>query len=186
MIMMKTNRKPLIRTFFVGMALLLVSGLVTAQAPPAPYQQWHAYPLYHPYYGPSPADLIRNLNLLQEHLYRQLQFYAFHGPKYFGATPSWGGDFRGTASHLQDRGDHYLVQMRLPGVTSNDIDMRVDGQVLTISVQTKEDQTNPGQWQTFFGNLQQVFTLPEAVDSNRVSGQFRNGLLTMVVPKLIR
>ncbi|MCU7932541.1 MAG: Hsp20/alpha crystallin family protein [Candidatus Thiodiazotropha sp. (ex Codakia rugifera)] len=184
--MIKRNRKPLKRAIILGMALLLASGLLMAQAPSVPYQQWHAYPLYHPYYGPNPADMIRNLNLLQEQLYRQLQFYTFHGPKYFGAIPSWGGNFKGTASHLQDRGDHYLVQMRLPGVTSNDIDMRLDGQVLTISVQTKDDQVNTGQWQTFFGNLQQVFTLPEAVDSSRASGQFRNGLLTMVVPKRVR
>jgi len=181
---MNSNRKQFLRAFFLSMAL--TSGVVTAQMAPAPYQQWPQYPLNYPYFSLSHADLFKNLSLMQEQLYRQLQSYSFPGYLYFGAIPPWGGNFTGSRSHLQDRGDHYLVQMRLPGVTSRDINMRFDGQVLTISVQARGDQANLGRWQIFSGNLQQIFILPEAVDSSRVRGQFQNGLLTIVVPKLVR
>ena len=177
---------------FLGMALMLTSSALTAQMVPAPYQQWSQYSF--PYFGPSPADLFRglgwmqqqlhNMNGMNEHLYRQLQSYIPPHPSYYGAMIPWSGNFTGSASNLQDRGDHYLVQMRLPGATSKDINMRLDGQVLSISVQTQETETNLDQWQTFFGNQQQVLTFPEAVDNNRIRGQFQNGLLTMLVPKM--
>ena len=186
---MSSFRKYFSRTFFLGIALLLTSGAVTAQMVPAPYQQWSQYSWSHPYFGPNPVDLLRNLSWMQELLYRQLQAYVFPGPLYFGAMPPWGGNLMGSASNLQDMGDHYLVRMRLPGVTSRDIDMRLDGQVLIISVQAQRSQgtqANLGQWQTFFGNLQQVLIFPEAVDNSRIFGQFRDGLLTMVVPKIAR
>jgi len=180
---------------FLGMALLLTSGVLTAQIIPPPYQHWQQYSF--PYFGSSPADLFKNLSRMQEQLYnmrgmneqlyRQLQSYAPPNFSYFGTMPPWNGNFMGSASNLQDRGDHYLVEMRLPGATSKDINMRLDGQVLSITVQTQGNQkaeTNLGQWQTFFGNIQQVLIFPEAVDNKRIRGQFENGILTMLVPKM--
>lgn len=182
---------------FLCMALMLASGALPAQMVPAPYQQSLQYSF--PYFGPNPADLFKNLSRMQEQLYnlrrmheqlyRQLQSYISPGPLYFGAMLPWSGNFMGSASNLQDMGDHYLVRMRLPGVRPKDINIRLDGQMLSISVQTQRSQgteANLGQWQTFFGNLQQVLTFPEAVDNNRIHGQFREGLLTMVVPKMAR
>ena len=170
---------------FLGVALTFSSGILKAQMVPPLYQPWTQYTF--PYFGPSPADLFRGLGWMQQQLYnmhRQLQSYSPQNASYFGAMPPWGGNFTGSASNLQDMGDHYLVQMRLPGATSKDINMRLDGQVLSISVQTQGTETNLDQWQTFFGNQQQVLTFPEAVDNNRIRGQFQNGLLTMLVPKM--
>ncbi len=186
---MNSFRKYFLRDFFLGIALLLASGVPSAQMIPAPYQQWTHYSWSHPYFGSSPIDLIRNLSWMQEQIYRQLQSYVWPLPLYFGTMHPWDGNFMGSESNLHDVGDHYLLQMRLPGVTSRDINMRLDGQVLIISVQRQGGQgtqANLGHWQNYFSNLQQIFTFPGAVDSSRIRGQLRDGLLTMVVPKMAR
>jgi HSP20 family molecular chaperone IbpA len=106
-------------------------------------------------------------------------------PRYPAPFFHWGGNVIGASSNLQDLGDYYLLQMRLPGVQPKDLNMHLDGRALSISVQAAASQGAPasGQWHGFFQNMQQSFTLPQPVDGSRMQGYFENGILTLTLPK---
>ena len=156
--------KSLAYTTALGSALLLLAGASGAQPGPYGYQQWYHNTWQsgpYPYYGQLPA-----------------------GPGHLGPMPVWGGSVIGASSSLQDMGDYYLLQMRLPGINANDLKMDINGRVLTIAIHATASQNQtPGQWHSFFQDMQQTFTLPQPVDSARMQGNFQNGILTMMVPK---
>ena len=158
----------------VVVALLLLAGAVGAQPGPYGYQQWyhHAWPT-----GPGMGGPYL-------YYYQQMPMPP-PGGGYFGSLYGWGGNVVGSSSNLQDMGDYYVLQMRLPGVNPNDLNLRIDGRVLTITIHAAASQGAPGggQWHNFFQDMQQTFTLPQPVDSARMQGRFENGILTMTAPK---
>lgn len=161
----------------LGGALMMIGLGAYAQPGPYGYHHWYQqnwqgtpYPvapgMHHPYPGMMmPPPLV--------------------APSQFAAMSGWGGNVMGVNSSLQDMGDYYLLQMRLPGVNANDLKMKIDGQVLSIAVIASSTQGSPatGQWGSFFQNLQQSITLPQPVNSAGMKGQFENGILSMMVPK---
>ena len=79
------------------------------------------------------------------------------------------------------------VCAELPGVKPRSVDIRLDGNLLTIagekaseSEETKEDYYL---MERSFGRFQRTVQLPYAPDPDRVHADFNNGLLTIHVPK---
>lgn len=89
----------------------------------------------------------------------------------------------------------YNLEMELPGRTENDVDVQLDHNTLTISSSKKEsnqkDSENEGsenkqKWlirERYHLNFSRSFTLPEDVDTEGVSAQFKNGILFVTIPR---
>ena len=80
-----------------------------------------------------------------------------------------------------------LLKADLPDVKAEDIDVRVENNTLTIkgSRTFGNDETIKG-WHRLersYGNFLRSFTLPSTVDSEKVAADFKNGVLTITVPK---
>jgi HSP20 family protein len=106
--------------------------------------------------------------------------------------------FNGTAGNrvwvpamdVAERGDAYLVQAELPGVTPDQVDVSFEQNVLTIrgTKPASFDVTNEGELRVFVservqGTFERSVRLPEYVNADRISADFTDGLLTIVVPK---
>jgi HSP20 family protein len=79
------------------------------------------------------------------------------------------------------------VRMDVPGVDPKDLDIQVNGNLLTICGQRKEEHEEKGK--TFHrverrtGSFSRSVTLPSAVEEEGVEAQYKNGILTVTLPK---
>jgi HSP20 family protein len=84
-------------------------------------------------------------------------------------------------------GDHELVlKAELPDMSRDDIDINIENFVLTIkgekkpSADVKEEQYHHSERR--YGSFSRSFSLPQTVDPNRVSAEYKQGLLTVRLP----
>jgi HSP20 family protein len=81
----------------------------------------------------------------------------------------------------------YMVQVSLPGIRPEDLDISVQNNTLTIRGEMKREEERQGErWhlqERHFGQFQRTITLPNNVDSNQVGAQYENGVLTLTLPK---
>jgi HSP20 family protein len=82
----------------------------------------------------------------------------------------------------------YHVDVDLPGVKKEDINIDINEGKLTISGQRelKEEVKEEDYYkvETSFGKFQRVFTLPENADIETITASSENGVLEVVIPKL--
>ncbi|MEQ8194117.1 MAG: Hsp20/alpha crystallin family protein [Rhodospirillales bacterium] len=83
--------------------------------------------------------------------------------------------------------DLYEIAVELPGVTENDIDITLHDGVLTVRGEKKFEREEKGKTFYFseraYGAFHRSFRLPADVDESKVSASFKDGLLTVKVPK---
>jgi HSP20 family protein len=80
----------------------------------------------------------------------------------------------------------FWVQAALPGLDRKDINIVFDDGVLTVKGEVKEDDSLK---RTYFareigwGEFSRSFRLPNNVDPSKVSASYKEGLLTIQIPK---
>ena len=94
------------------------------------------------------------------------------------------------AMDVAERGDAYLVQAELPGVSPDQVDVSFEQNVLTIrgTKPASFDVASEGEVRVFaaervHGSFERSVRLPEFVDADRIDANFANGLLTVTVRK---
>jgi HSP20 family protein len=94
------------------------------------------------------------------------------------------------AMDVAERGDAYVVQAELPGLSPEQVDVSFEKNVLTIrgTKPASFDSSTDGELRIFAaervsGSFERSVRLPEFVDADRISANFANGLLTITVPK---
>ena len=82
----------------------------------------------------------------------------------------------------------YHIDVDLPGVKKEDINIDIDKGKLTISGQRehKEEIKEEDYYkvESSFGKFQRMFTLPENIDAENISAKCDSGVLEVVIPKL--
>ncbi|RMH15816.1 MAG: Hsp20/alpha crystallin family protein [Acidobacteria bacterium] len=91
------------------------------------------------------------------------------------------------AVDIRETDDAFIATAELPGMDKKDIEVTVDGNVLTLRGERKlEDAQKDNGYRRIeraYGTFQRSFALPTGVDSTKVSAQFKDGLLTLTIPK---
>jgi HSP20 family protein len=79
------------------------------------------------------------------------------------------------------------VTVELPGIDRKDVSVEVKDGVLTIRGEKRqEEETKKGKAlriERRYGSFLRALTLPESVDASKIDAAFRNGVLTVIVPK---
>ena len=92
-----------------------------------------------------------------------------------------------TSLDLRENDDQIVVRVEVPGVESDDIDINVNGQVLTISGEKKDgtagDQEGYRYSERRFGSFKREVRLSSTVDVEAVSAEHLNGVLTITLPR---
>jgi len=82
----------------------------------------------------------------------------------------------------------YHVEVDLPGVNKDDIEIKVEDNTLIISGErkTKEEikEENYYKVESRFGSFSRSFSLPEEADIENIHAESTDGVLEVVVPKL--
>lgn len=101
-----------------------------------------------------------------------------------------GGDYLGSfrpVVDIYDEGNEVVIHAELPGIKKEDIDVRVENNVLTLrgKKERKEEVKEEGYYRTerVYGNFSRSFSLPNTVDVSKIGAEYRDGVLTLRVPK---
>lgn len=88
---------------------------------------------------------------------------------------------------LKNTPDALIVDVQLPGVERNDLDIQVARETLAIQGERRNllpESTQPLHSEFRYGKFQRVIRLPEPIQNDQVKAQFENGILTLVLPKV--
>ena len=88
---------------------------------------------------------------------------------------------------VQEKADAYHLEAELPGLTEKDFTVNVEHNLLTISSQQEHSEEREENGYVIrerrSGAFRRSFALPEEVDADQISATFKDGLLTLTVPK---
>jgi predicted unusual protein kinase regulating ubiquinone biosynthesis (AarF/ABC1/UbiB family)/HSP20 family molecular chaperone IbpA len=81
------------------------------------------------------------------------------------------------------RDDRYVIRAELPGLDpENDIEVTVDGRILTIRAERRQQDTGPSRSEFRYGSLARAVRLPARVDAADVTARYDKGVLEVSVP----
>ena len=91
--------------------------------------------------------------------------------------------------NIQEGGDAYEVSADLPGVNPKDIEISLEGGILTIQGKRETESKDEGQGYTrterIFGSFYRRFTLPNTADVENITARTEHGVLKLHVPKKV-
>ena len=90
------------------------------------------------------------------------------------------------AVDLYQTNDNVVALVELPGMRKEDIEISLHDGMLTIAGERKTSISNgekAERTERYVGSFRRSITLPVAVDPNRVSANYRDGVLTITLPK---
>jgi HSP20 family protein len=79
------------------------------------------------------------------------------------------------------------LKIEVPGIDEKDIDVRVENNTLTVhgerKIEKEEKEENYRRVERHYGSFTRTFTLPQTVDSEKVSANYDKGVLNITLPK---
>lgn len=89
---------------------------------------------------------------------------------------------------IEEEEDRYVIKADLPGVDKKDIDVKLENGVISIRGEKQtEKETGKGtkrhRTERFHGSFARSFSLPDAVKDERVEANYKDGVLSLVIPK---
>ena len=81
----------------------------------------------------------------------------------------------------------YEITAELPGLDEKNIEVKLANGVLSIKGEKQEDkeekQKDYYRRERSFGSFERSFQVPEGVDTDKIPASFKNGILSMTLPK---
>jgi HSP20 family protein len=89
---------------------------------------------------------------------------------------------------VKERENAYAIHAEIPGVKKEDIHVAIDGAVVSISAERREekevkDDERSLRSERYFGKVSRSFELPQEVDEAQASAKYADGVLELVLPK---
>jgi len=79
--------------------------------------------------------------------------------------------------------EQVTVRVEVPGVKKEDLDVHIEGDLLTISGKKEHvESRNYHQIESRCGAFSRAITVPHTVDRSRISASYENGVLTLTLP----
>jgi len=83
--------------------------------------------------------------------------------------------------------DTIVINAELPGVNKDDVSIDIKDNVLSIkgvrNYEQKIKEENYYRQERCYGKFHRAFTLPDAVDPNRIEASYKDGVLKIKIPK---
>lgn len=96
------------------------------------------------------------------------------------------GEFTPTLD-VSETKDAVVVKAEVPGIEPKEIQVELQNQILTIKGEKKEEREEKGETyyrrERAYGAFARSVRIPVAVDESKVNAVFKNGVLTVTLPK---
>jgi HSP20 family protein len=83
--------------------------------------------------------------------------------------------------------DAYEITTELPGLDEKNIEVKLANGVLSIKGEKQEEkeekQKDYYRRERSFGSFERSFQIPEGVDTDKIAASFKNGILSVTLPK---
>jgi HSP20 family protein len=91
------------------------------------------------------------------------------------------------AVDVKESDSSFMLTADIPGLTKKEVNVNVSNNVLSISGERQfENDKENGNYhyrERGFGSFNRTFNLPETVKEDNISASFKNGLLSITIPK---
>lgn len=81
----------------------------------------------------------------------------------------------------------FNIRAELPGISQSDVNITVKDNVLTLKgekhQQAEAEEKNYHRVESRYGSFQRRFTLPRGVETEAIKADFKDGVLTLSIPK---
>jgi HSP20 family protein len=141
-------------------------------------------------YDPDNWDPFAEMQRMQEHMNRMFNDAFGH----FDSSPKYRGLAREPAFSpeidVREEPNRFIIRIDVPGVDQGSLDVKVDGQRVTISGNRERvvDNTDKSGRMTRserrYGRFARTIELSEPVDATRMEGKSEQGVFTVILPKM--
>lgn len=88
---------------------------------------------------------------------------------------------------IRDEGDRFIMESELPGFNKEDISVDISGNSLTLKAEHKaeNEEKKEGKYirrERSYGSYERSFDIT-GIDSDKITADYKNGILIMVLPK---
>jgi HSP20 family protein len=142
---------------------------------------------------PLPWRPFENFRREMDRLFDDFQLGSWRSPvgrTVFDLEPFWRGEVSWAKAPAVDVVEHdkaYEITAELPGMDESNIDVKFADGVLTIKGEKKEEKEERKKDQYLserrYGSFQRAFRIPDGVDADKIAASFKNGVLTVTLPK---
>jgi len=107
-------------------------------------------------------------------------------------SPVWGEGELSTRTwappvDIYENGDSLVLKAELPGVDPKDVEVRVEDNTLYLKGERKFEKEVKEQSyhrvERSYGTFTRSFSLPNSIDSDKVQAEYKDGILTLTMPK---
>lgn len=89
---------------------------------------------------------------------------------------------------IEENDESFLIRADIPGVNKEDIDVRLENGVLSITGERSEEKevgegTRLHRTERYCGTFSRRFTLPASIKASKVDASYRDGVLSLMIPK---
>jgi HSP20 family protein len=90
------------------------------------------------------------------------------------------------AVDILEKDGNLVLRAEIPGVTEKQIELKIEGDTLILKGERKMDsddkKENYHRIESFYGSFTRTFRLPETVDPDKISADYKDGILTVTIP----
>ena len=92
---------------------------------------------------------------------------------------------------VSEKDNAYEVKADIPGVKKEDINIRIDGNIVQIDAEVKREKETKGNGdkvlcsERYCGNVSRTFSLADDVDESKAEAKYADGVLTLLLPKKV-
>jgi HSP20 family protein len=91
------------------------------------------------------------------------------------------------AANIIDNEKDFTIELAVPGMKKDEFNIKLDNDVLTISVERKEEEVNEERNFTRrefrYDSFSRSFSMPDIVDQDKIKADYKNGVLSVKLPK---
>ncbi len=127
-------------------------------------------------------------NILADFANMQRKFNDFFAD--FGLSTGFdpvNSDMWSPSVDITDRKSDYIVKVELPGIRKEDVKITVFENILTIKGEKRSEYEHNDEgfrrMERRFGHFMRTFTLPTGIKSDGIIAEFKDGMLTITLPK---
>ena len=93
------------------------------------------------------------------------------------------------AVDVHETKDEFVLTLDIPGVTEKDVHISITGDLLTVKGERRFERASEGAGNTYhrverlYGKFERSVQLPTMVQTDKVKASYRDGVLTVMLPK---
>ena len=105
-------------------------------------------------------------------------------------------DFNRPAANIIDNEKDFTIELAVPGMSKQDFNIKLDDDILSISVEREEQEEKPADAKAMAGEERNFtrrefrydgfcrsFSMPDIVDQEKIKADYKNGVLSVMLPK---